>query len=109
MCRGIAAGPARRARQETRPGGRCRRRDFGSGRIRPPRKENTMSEVVKVIEISAQSSKGFDHAVSSGLKKVAKSVKNIKGAWVNEMKVLTAPDGTITHWRVNMRVSFVVE
>jgi flavin-binding protein dodecin len=68
-----------------------------------------MSEVVKVIEVSAQSSKGFEHAVTSGLKKVAKSVKNIKGAWVNEMKVLTSPDGTVTHWRVNLRISFVVE
>lgn len=68
-----------------------------------------MSEVVKVIEISAQSEQGFEDAVSSGLKKVARSVKNIQGAWINEMKVLTAPDGTVTQWRVNMRVSFVVE
>lgn len=68
-----------------------------------------MSNVVKVIEISAQSSKGFEDAVSTGLKKVAKSVKNIQGAWVNEMKVVTTPDGKVTHWRVNMRVSFVVD
>ncbi len=67
-----------------------------------------MSNVVKVIEISAQSTKGFEDAVATGLKKVAKSVKNIQGAWVNEMKVLTSPDGKVTHWRVNMRVSFVV-
>ena len=68
-----------------------------------------MGNVVKVIEISAQSAKGFEDAVSTGLKKVAKSVKNIQGAWVNEMKVLTSPDGKVTHWRVNMRVSFVVD
>jgi flavin-binding protein dodecin len=67
------------------------------------------SSVVKVIEISSQSTKGFEDAVSSGLKKVAKSVKNIQGAWVNEMKVLTSPEGKVTHWRVNMRVSFVVD
>lgn len=68
-----------------------------------------MSNVVKVIEISSQSAKGFEDAVSVGLKKVAKSVKNIQGAWVNEMKVTTSPDGKVTHWRVNMRVSFVVD
>jgi flavin-binding protein dodecin len=68
-----------------------------------------MSEVVKVIEISAESEKGFEDAVKTGLKKVARSVKNIQGAWVNEMKVLTTPDGKVTHWRVNMRISFVVE
>lgn len=68
-----------------------------------------MGNVVKVIEISSQSAKGFEDAVTTGLKKVAKSVKNIQGAWVNEMKVVTTPDGKVTHWRVNMRVSFVVD
>lgn len=67
------------------------------------------STVVKVIEISSSSKKGFDDAVQGGLKKVAKSVKNIQGAWINDMKVVTAPDGAITEWRVNMRVSFVVD
>ncbi|MFN7552283.1 MAG: dodecin family protein [Pseudomonadota bacterium] len=68
-----------------------------------------MSNVVKVIEVSSQSSKGFEDAVSTGLKKVAKSVKNIQGAWVNEMKVVTTPEGKVTHWRVNLRISFVVD
>jgi flavin-binding protein dodecin len=68
-----------------------------------------MGNVVKVIEISSQSAKGFEDAVSSGLKKVAKSVKNIQGAWVNEMKVQTSPYGKVTHWRVNLKVSFVVD
>jgi flavin-binding protein dodecin len=43
------------------------------------------------------------------LKKCAESVKNIKGAWVNETKVVTDDQGNVTEWRVNMRVSFVVE
>jgi hypothetical protein len=67
------------------------------------------SNVVKVIEVSSQSSKSFEDAISTGLKKVSKSVKNIQGAWVNEQKVLTSPDGKVTHWRVNLRVSFVVD
>ena len=36
-------------------------------------------------------------------------VKNIQGAWLNETKVVTDPDGNIVEWRVNMRVTFVVE
>lgn len=64
--------------------------------------------VSKVIEISSASNKGIEHAVQHGLKKAAKSVKNIKGAWVNEIKVITDDDGTISEWRVNMRVSFIV-
>ncbi|WP_108472736.1 dodecin family protein [Rhodanobacter thiooxydans] len=65
--------------------------------------------VAKVIEINASSSKGFEHAVQHGLSKAAESVKNIKGAWVNEIKVVTKDDGTVTEWRVNMKVNFVVD
>lgn len=67
-----------------------------------------MSDVTKVIEVSSASTKSVEDAVQLGLKKVAKTVKNIKGAWINETKVITADDGTITEWRVNMRVSFLV-
>lgn len=67
-----------------------------------------MATVTKVIEVSSSSKKSVEDAVQGGLKKVAKSVKNIKGAWVNDIKVICEDDGTITEWRVNMRVSFVV-
>ncbi len=65
--------------------------------------------VAKVIEISSSSSKSIEDAVKRGLAKTAESVKNIQGAWINETKAVTAPDGTVTEWRVNMRVSFIVE
>ena len=64
--------------------------------------------VAKVIEISCSSDKGIDDAVQGGLKKAARSVKNINGAWINDIKVVTDPDGTITEWRFNMKVTFIV-
>ncbi len=64
--------------------------------------------VAKVIEISASSSKGIEDAVQGGLKQVSKSVKNIKGAWLNDIKVVTDGEGNITEWRVDMKVTFVV-
>jgi len=64
--------------------------------------------VAKVIEISASSDKGIEDAVQGGLKKVSRSVKNIKGAWVNDIKVVTDNDGNITEWRVDMKVTFIV-
>ena len=67
-----------------------------------------MATVTKVIEVSSASKKGVEDAVQGGLKKVAKSVKNIKGAWVNDIKVVCNDDGSVAEWRVNMRVSFVV-
>ena len=68
-----------------------------------------MNNIAKVIELSASSSKGFDDAVTGGLKKASKTVKNIKGAWVNELNVITNDDGSIVEWRVNMRITFMVD
>ncbi len=68
-----------------------------------------MASVAKIIEVSASSKVSVEDAVQGGLKKIAGTVKGIQGAWVNDIKVVTGPDGTITEWRVNMRVTFVVE
>ena len=65
--------------------------------------------VAKVIEISSSSSKGIEEAVRDGLKRASKSVKQIHGAWVNDIKVLTDGSGKVTEWRVNMRVNFELE
>lgn len=65
--------------------------------------------IAKVIELSSSSPKGVEDAVQSGLKKVSQTVKNIKGAWVNEIKVATDSDGNVLEWRVNMRINFIVD
>jgi flavin-binding protein dodecin len=71
-------------------------------------KEPVMS-IAKVIELSSSSPKGIEDAVQQGLRKVSQTVKNISGAWVNDIKVITGPDGSITEWRVNMRINFIVD
>jgi flavin-binding protein dodecin len=65
--------------------------------------------VTKVIEINASSSKGIEDAVQQGLTKIAGTVKQVKGAWVNDIKVVTGDDGAVKEWRVNMRVNFLVQ
>ena len=65
--------------------------------------------VAKVIEINCASKTGVEEAVKAGLKKCAETVKNIQGAWVNEIKVVTNGDGSITEWRVNLKVTFLVK
>ncbi|KRA53440.1 hypothetical protein ASD77_01770 [Pseudoxanthomonas sp. Root65] len=64
--------------------------------------------VAKIIEVNASSKTSMEDAVKVGLKKTSETVKNIKGAWVNEIKVVTDDDGNVTEWRVNLRISFVV-
>ena len=68
-----------------------------------------MTNIAKIIEISASSTKGLEDAVSGGLKQAGKTVKNIKGAWVNEIKVVTNDDGSIQEWRINMRINFLLK
>lgn len=65
--------------------------------------------VAKIIEISASSSKGIEDAVQHGLDKAGSTVKQVKGAWINEIKVVTDDNGKVAEWRVNMRVNFLVE
>jgi dodecin len=65
--------------------------------------------IAKVIEISSSSSKGIEHAIQDGLKRASKTINNIKGAWINDIKVVTDDSGKVTDWRVNMRINFVLD
>jgi flavin-binding protein dodecin len=67
-----------------------------------------MGKVAKVTEISASSEKSFDDAIKSGIARANKTLQNISGAWVQEMK-LKVEGGAITEYRVNMKVTFVLK
>jgi flavin-binding protein dodecin len=63
--------------------------------------------IAKIIEISAESTKGFDDAIQSGLKKAAETVQNIESAWIKD-HVVVADNGKIVRYRVHMHVTFKV-
>jgi dodecin len=65
--------------------------------------------IAKVIELNSSSPNSMEDAVQTGLSKCAETVKNIKGAWVNEIKVVTDDAGRVNEWRVNLRISFIVD
>ncbi len=67
-----------------------------------------MSSIVKVVEVIAQSDKSFDDAVQNAVKEVAKTVKNIKSVWVDNLTCCVENE-KITEYRVNAKVSFLVE
>jgi flavin-binding protein dodecin len=68
----------------------------------------TAMNVAKVIEITAESNSSFEAAIQNGIAKAAKTVDNIKGAWVKEQKV-TVKDGKVIGYRVDMKVTFVLD
>ena len=63
--------------------------------------------VARTTEITSSSKKSFDDALEQGIKRAAKTLDNITGAWIAEQKV-DVKDGKITCYRVNMRVTFVL-
>jgi flavin-binding protein dodecin len=64
--------------------------------------------VAKVIEISATSEQSFEDAIEKGIAKASETVHGIKGAWVKEQKV-DVSEGGITDYRVDLKVSFVLD
>jgi flavin-binding protein dodecin len=64
--------------------------------------------VAKIIEITAQSSESFEDAIRQGIAKASETVHNIEGAWVKEQKVVVT-DGNIAGYRVDLKVTFVLD
>lgn len=64
--------------------------------------------VAKVTEISASSSKGFEDAIQQGISRASKTLQQIRGAWVKDMKV-ECENGKITEYRIRMKITFVLK
>ena len=64
--------------------------------------------IAKVTEITSSSAKSFDDAISDGIKRANKSLKNVTGAWVADQKV-TVENGNITGYQVRMKITFILE
>jgi len=64
--------------------------------------------VARVTEISSSSQKSFEDAIESGIRRAAKTLRNVEGAWIKEQKVLIRA-GEITEYRVSMQVTFVLD
>ncbi|MGB4342248.1 MAG: dodecin family protein [Moraxellaceae bacterium] len=66
------------------------------------------NSIARVTEIISTSDKSFDDAISNGVKRACKTLRDVRGAWVKEMKV-DVEDGKICKYRVDMLVTFVVQ
>lgn len=64
--------------------------------------------VVKVIEVLAQSEKGWEDAAAVAVREVSKTVHNVRSVYVEDLHA-KVKDGHIILYRLNARVSFEVE
>jgi dodecin len=64
--------------------------------------------VARVTEISSTSEKSFEDAIRQGLARAAKTLRNVRGAWIKEQHV-DLEGGRIARYRVNMLVTFILD
>ena len=64
--------------------------------------------IVRVTELTASSTKGFEDAVRNGIQRAGKTLDNIKSAWIQEQSVVVNGD-QVSEYRVNMKVSFILK
>jgi hypothetical protein len=63
--------------------------------------------VARVTEIVAGSPTSFDDAVKVGVARAAKTLDNVKGAWVQDQE-LVLDGGSIKEYRVHLKVTFIL-
>jgi flavin-binding protein dodecin len=65
--------------------------------------------VARVSEIKASSAESFDDAIRQGVTRAVKTLRNVKSAWVANQDVIVDDDGNIAEYRVQLKVTFVLD
>ncbi len=65
--------------------------------------------VARVTEIIASSPQSFEDAVEKGMQRASRTLKNVRGAWVESQKVMCDREGKIKEFRVALKVTFVLD
>jgi flavin-binding protein dodecin len=63
--------------------------------------------IAKISEITASSKKSFEDAIEKGIERANKTLDQVKGAWIQDLKVVVE-NGKVVEYRVFMRVTFVL-
>ena len=64
--------------------------------------------VARVTEITAASAKSFEDAAKVGIDRAAKTLDNVKGAWIHDHEVVV-DDDKVVEYRVHMKVTFILK
>lgn len=64
--------------------------------------------MLKVIEVLAESTDGFEAATQAAVANASESVRNIKSVYIKDMNAEVV-DGKITKYRVNAKISFMLD
>ena len=65
--------------------------------------------ISRTTEIKSSSATSFDDAMKKGIARAQKTLKNVRGAWIESQEVLLDEKGKITEFRVQMKITFILE
>ncbi len=63
---------------------------------------------LKVIEVLAESNKSWEDAAQEAVTTASKTVRNVKSIWIENFEA-TVEDGKLKKYRINAKVSFVLD
>ena len=64
--------------------------------------------ISRITEIKSSSTTSFDDAIKKGIARAQKTLKNVRGAWIENQEVILDEKGKITEYRVQMQVTFIL-
>lgn len=65
--------------------------------------------ISRTTEIKSSSTTSFDDAMKKGLARAEKTLKNVRGAWIENQEVIIDNKGKISEYRVQMKITFILE
>ena len=65
--------------------------------------------VASISEIKASSTESFDDALNQGIARAVKTLRNVRSAWVQNQDVQIDENGNIVEYRVQLKVTFVLD
>jgi len=66
-----------------------------------------MSNMLKVIEVLAESEKSWEDAAKNAVEQAGKSVRNVKSIYIENFEA-QVKDDKITNYRINAKISFLL-
>lgn len=64
--------------------------------------------MLKVIEVLAESKNSWEDAAQQAVATASKTVRNVKSIWIDNFEA-TVEDGKLKSYRINAKISFLLE
>jgi len=65
--------------------------------------------ISRTTEVKSSSALSFDDAIKKVIARAIQTLNNVRGAWIKNQEVLIDEKGKITEYRVQMKITFILE